>query len=336
MTTSKHLISITKAASQLGLSEWQLRRLADTGRVPVELTSGGHRRFDVSAVRVALNRLSSPNQLDHLPPAPWDRELSLDGLRESDVWIEASNALGLAAGEDAYAVFHYAFTEILNNSIDHSGGSTAHVRVWSDPIAFEIADNGVGAFERLRTGLGLDTDEDAVFELTKGKATSDPANHTGQGIFFTSKVLDVFRLEANGLMWTVDNNLSDQALGASDFGQGTRATGVFSKTSSRKLADVFAVYTNEEFAFARTSPSIKLLEMGTSFVSRSEAKLLLARLDAFETVELDFDGIQSIGQGFADEVFRVWPTVHPGTKIVPTNMNPGVEFMVRRGLAERR
>lgn len=336
MGTDKDSLSITKAASRLGLSEWQLRRHADAGRVPYVRTAGGHRRFDVDAVREALERPYSPDPFAPLGPAAWERALPLEGLRESDVWREASDALGLGEGEEAYGVFHYSFTEMLNNAIDHSQGSRTTVRAWSEPFGFEITDDGVGAFERLRTGLLLDSDADAVFELTKGKATSDPANHTGQGIFFTSKVLDVFRLEANGLMWTVDNTLPDQALGATNLRSGTRVRGLFSDPPRRTLSDVFSAYTNEEFGFSKTTPSIKLLEFGTSFVSRSEAKLLLSRLDAFEEVELDFTGVQSVGQGFADEVFRVWPTVHPRTRITPVNMNPGVEFMVRRGLAELR
>ena len=336
MSTDKHSQSITAVASQLGLSEWQLRRKADAGRVPHVRTAGGHRRFDVDAVREALERPYSPDPFTRLGPATWEQTLPLEGLRESDVWRDASSALGLGEGQRTYAVFHYAFTEMLNNAIDHSQGSAVTARAWLAPLGFEITDDGVGAFERLRTALSLDSDADAVFELTKGRATSDPANHTGQGIFFTSKVLDTFRLEANGLAWTVDNTLPDQALGASGLSGGTRVRCLFSDPPRRTLIEVFSAYTNEEFGFSRTTPSIKLLEFGTSFVSRSEAKLLLSRLEAFEDVELDFAGVQSVGQGFADEVFRVWPTVHPQTRITPVNMNPGVEFMVRRGLAELR
>lgn len=83
----------------------------------------------------------------------------------------------------------------------------------------------------------------------------------------------------------------------------------------------------------RTSRVVKLFEIGTTFVSRSEAKRLLEGLDAdFDAVDVDFAGVTDVGQGFVDELLRVWPGAHPGKTVNPMNMNPAVEFMVRRGL----
>jgi hypothetical protein len=82
---------------------------------------------------------------------------------------------------------------------------------------------------------------------------------------------------------------------------------------------------------------VKLSGTGTSFASRSEARRLLDGLDAdFDVVEVDFTGVSDVGQGFVDEILRVWPHDHPGKTVIPTNMNPAVEFMVRRGGAGRR
>ena len=79
---------------------------------------------------------------------------------------------------------------------------------------------------------------------------------------------------------------------------------------------------------------VKLFEAGTTFVSRSEARRLLDGLAAdFNTVEVDFTGVSDVGQGFVDELLRVWPDSHPDKTVIPANMNPAVEFMVRRGLA---
>jgi hypothetical protein len=52
----------------------------------------------------------------------------------------------------------------------------------------------------------------------------------------------------------------------------------------------------------------------------------------FDTVEVDFAGVADVGQGFVDDLLRVWPRAHPGKVVIPTNMNPAVEFMVQRGL----
>jgi mRNA interferase RelE/StbE len=88
-----------------------------------------------------------------------------------------------------------------------------------------------------------------------------------------------------------------------------------------------------DVAFTTTRPVVKLIEVGTSFVARSEARRLLNGLDVdFETVEVDFTGVPDVGQGFVDELLRVWPRDHPGKTVIPTNMNAAVDFMVRRGL----
>lgn len=79
---------------------------------------------------------------------------------------------------------------------------------------------------------------------------------------------------------------------------------------------------------------VRLATYGTSIVTRSEAKRILHGLEAFDEVVLDFSGVRDIGQGFADEVFRVWRRAHPETRLLPVDMLEPVEFMVRRASAE--
>jgi hypothetical protein len=86
----------------------------------------------------------------------------------------------------------------------------------------------------------------------------------------------------------------------------------------------------QDFKFTKTHQVVKLVERGIRFVSRSEAKELCSGLDQFTTVTLDFRRVEGVGQGFADELFRVWATSHPDTRLVATNMNPAVDSMVRR------
>jgi anti-sigma regulatory factor (Ser/Thr protein kinase) len=336
-------ISIGAAARLVGLSVKQLRRLADLGVVPSERSAGGHRLFDPEAIRRAL--LATPDlglrmvvRETAAARPTWTAGYPLANLEEVDVWRDASDALGFTPRTDEYSVFHYASTELVNNSIDHSGGTRVDMRLYRDVVTevrFEVQDDGVGAFERLRQSLGLAAPIEALVELNKGKGTSDPARHSGQGIFFTSRILDRFTLAANGIQWTVDNELGDQAVGVSPVTTGTLVSGSFSLPPLRTTAEVFRAYSDDDFAFSKTRPSVALAALGTEFVSRSEAKRVLARLDEFEHVDLDFSGVDSVGQAFVDEVFRVWPSVHPGTAIVPVNMNPAVEFMVRRGLPTR-
>ena len=95
--------------------------------------------------------------------------------------------------------------------------------------------------------------------------------------------------------------------------------------------EVFDEYT-EDFEFTRTRVVVKLFEMGVRFISRSEAKRLVIGLERFREAILDFHGVRELGQGFADEVFRVWASSHPETRLVPVNMAAPIEFMVRRAM----
>lgn len=80
--------------------------------------------------------------------------------------------------------------------------------------------------------------------------------------------------------------------------------------TDRSLAGVFREFSLDH-AFVRTRPVVKLFEIGTTFVSRSEARRLRDALDADFDVEVDFAGVTDVGQGFVDELLRVWPTAHP-------------------------
>lgn len=60
---------------------------------------------------------------------------------------------------------------------------------------------------------------------------------------------------------------------------------------------------------------------------------MLADLDEFTEIDVDFAGEEDVGQGFVDELLRVWPREHPSQTINPINMNDAVEFMVERGLS---
>ena len=172
-----------------------------------------------------------------------------------------------------------------------------------------------------------------ALELTKGKFTTAPEGHSGQGIFFTSKALDEFRLEANGISFDHDTIRDDYALGVSPVRLGTTVSGSIDAETTRTMAETFASFTQGE-GFDTTRPSVKLALSGDGFVSRGEARRLMDRLDEFAEVEIDFRGVDEVGQGFVDEVFRVWADAHPGVRLVPIDMNAAVEFMVRRGLAD--
>jgi anti-sigma regulatory factor (Ser/Thr protein kinase) len=271
-------------------------------------------------------------------PPPSDRfaaQLTREpGLAEDAVWERARAALPrLGDFSAASAVLAHAFTEMLNNAIDHSGTETIDVRVEldvaGDAARFTIVDRGIGVFENVRSKLGLSDALAALQEISKGKTTTQPERHSGEGIFFTSKMARTFELEANGLLWLVDNARDDQTLLERGTAPGTIVRFETSLTAAPALEDVFARYTHD-FEFDTSRVVIKLFQHGVRFVSRSEAKRLLAGLERFRHVILDFAGVEAAGQGFADEVFRVWAKAHPETHLRAENMTRAVTFMVER------
>jgi excisionase family DNA binding protein len=341
-TADPELVRIGTLAERLGMPVHTLRRMADAGKIPSVRHGNGNRRFDTSAVRAALaltqqGETFGPARI--IPDAPplWSGGFRLDKpLEEHTVWQAINAVLRLDEGSPVGTVMRYAITETINNAVDHSQGSTVDVAVWRSQhaLVFRVADDGEGAFAHLRRGLGLADDFESISALTKGKQTTWPERHTGEGIFFTSKVLDVYQISANGKRWTVDNVRNDQAVGVSVVNQGTEVIGEVDPHTTRSTRDIFLAYS-KDFEFTRTKPLVKLFGLGMRFVSRSEARRLLDGLDEFTEIDLDFAGVQDVGQGFVDELFRVWPSQHAGKTINPINMNPAVEFMVRRGLGHQ-
>jgi STAS-like domain of unknown function (DUF4325) len=145
-----------------------------------------------------------------------------------------------------------------------------------------------------------------------------------------------FTLESAGLRWMVDNVRHDQAVGASEVTEGTRVRWEMDPTTTLSIAEIFGAYTNDDQQFTKTRTVVRLFGFGVRFVSRSEAKRLMRGLERFEEVILDFTGGEEVGQGFVDEVLRVWPNQHPDTAVEPVGMTGPVEFMVRRGLPAAR
>jgi anti-sigma regulatory factor (Ser/Thr protein kinase) len=258
------------------------------------------------------------------------------GLEEDLVWSELSGPGSALEDlpEKARTLLQYSITELVNNVIDHSGAEQVLVSVDREPdvVRIDVCDEGVGIFEHIRQGLDLRTEIEALQELSKGKTTTMPDRHTGEGIFFVSKAVNLFEIRSGSLTWILDNRGGDMAVGEIDPPQtGTTVRVEVDVDDARDLTEVFEEYT-EDFEFAKTRTVVKLFAFGTRFVSRSEAKRLVHGLEKFREVVLDFDGVELVGQGFVDEIFRVWALQHPEIRLVPVAMNDAVEFMVERAM----
>ena len=109
---------------------------------------------------------------------------------------------------------------------------------------------------------------------------------------------------------------------------------IFVIITERTTKEIFDEYTSDDFVFNKTKITVHLAKdyLGHDFVSRSLAKRILMNVEKFKVIVLDFENIDNIGQGFADEVFRVFKNKNPDITIVPINMNEEIEFMINRAM----
>ena len=237
--------------------------------------------------------------------------------------------------ENIASILFYAVTEMLNNAIEHSGSKYVEICVRKDKthIKFIVNDFGIGVFRNIMGKRNLTSEIEAIQDLLKGKTTTQPHSHTGEGIFFTSKGADTFVLESFGYRLRIDNTIKDFFIEeVRPLKKGTKVTFVLDASSKKHLNDVFSDYVTEpgEVGFDKTEIKVRLYASGTVYISRSQARRILSGLEKFKTVTLDFEKVTTVGQAFADEIFRVFQQKHPEINILPINMAIPVKFMVDR------
>jgi hypothetical protein len=201
-----------------------------------------------------------------------------------------------------------------------------------------LLDDGVGIFKKIQNALRLEDERHAILELCKGKLTTDPEKHTGQGIFFTSRLLDSFDIFSGGVYLShVKGKEEDWIFELEDQTSGTVILMKLNNHTAQTCNKVFDFYSGgDDYGFTKTVVPVRLAQYGNeTLVSRSQAKRLLARVDRFETVIFDFEGVPTIGQAFADEIFRVFANQHPTMNLVPAKANSDVKRMISAAKAER-
>lgn len=261
---------------------------------------------------------------------------NLSKLEEDVVWDKLSRSLIKIIPKNVWDILTYGFTEMVNNAIDHSGGQVVLIAIEQTFINTKIiiTDNGVGIFKKIRTEFGLEDDRHAILELAKGKLTTDPDNHSGEGIFFTSRLFDQFSIISKGLIYSHrENEDIDWIMDDADILDGTTILLNISNNIKRTLNKEFSKYTSDDdnLNFEKTIVAASLMtRTGDKLISRSQAKRLLARLNDFSTVILDFKDVDEIGQAFADQIFRVFQDKHPEVKLVPVNTSRKITEMINR------
>lgn len=260
--------------------------------------------------------------------------LSTD-VEEDKVWRHLVRPLLQEIPGNVMSICEYGMNEMINNVIDHSEGTEAeiHVEQSAARVAFLVIDNGIGIFNKIQRDLHFSEPRQAILELSKGKLTTDPNRHTGEGIFFASRMFDSFVVFSEGLFFSPNDTGIDTLPDSGSEEGGTTVSMGISTLSDRTLQEIFDLYTSDDFeyTFSKTDVPVALATFGDeNLVSRSQARRLLARFHEFQEVSLDFRGVDSIGQAFADEIFRVYSQNNPDIEIIPVNTNVQIERMIRR------
>lgn len=204
-----------------------------------------------------------------------------------------------------------------------------------------VVDDGIGIFRKIARALDLPDERLALLELSKGKLTTDPRRHPGEGVFFTSRMFDRFAIESAKLVF--DHDVAEPAdilfdVEMSEDASGTEVLMQLAIDATRTSKQVFDEFSSgpDDHAFAKTIVPVRLARIGDeNLISRSQAKPLLQRVDRFRIVILDFEGVTVMGQAFADEIFRVFANQHPEVELLAIHAVADVQQMIRRAEIRR-
>jgi len=249
-------------------------------------------------------------------------------LLEDSIWEKDIKKHFSGLSENIKRNWTYGFLEICNNAIEHSQGKKIRVVIDENRVftAMAISDDGIGIFKNIKAKLNLPEEKDARLELAKGKRTTDKTRHSGQGIFFASKVFDDFMIVSNGIIFGSNLKISNLIRSKTS----TLVYMRLANNSNKQLRDVFDEFSTEiPGDFDKTVVPVCLAN-SDDLMSRSQARRILSGLELFKEVILDFNGIEYIGQAFADEIFRVFSNMNKNTAITIQNANTAVQNMANR------
>jgi anti-sigma regulatory factor (Ser/Thr protein kinase) len=270
--------------------------------------------------------------------SPYDDrwEFPLDEwVAEHLLWSDLEDQLlDVDSSDVARNIHEYVFGEMVNNVLDHSGSQKLTItrRGLAGSVEISVRDYGVGIFQHIADAEGLSDHHASLLRLQSGTYTTDPDHHTGQGIFFSARAVDHFSIGSGTLAWQVDNLAGDSTVVRIAAVPGTTVRWKLDSATARSLPALFEHYSRADDdgipQFAVTSIPVSVAAATDNYATRSAARELLAGKQQFRVIILDFSNVENIGQGFADEVFRVYQAQNPTVQIEPVHMNEQVRFLV--------
>lgn len=261
-----------------------------------------------------------------------DGSLGEDRVFERDIEPKLS---GLP--KNVFSAWRYAFTEMMNNAIEHSSATRIIVGILKNVLqtTIIITDNGKGIFKNIQEYVKNEKNEELTLKecaalLFAGKFTTAKTMHSGEGIFFTSHLMDAFRIVSQQVVFSRDNfddiNFESDILGE----YGTVVMMELNNNSNKTTREVFNRFSNVDEGFIKTQIPIAHIFSGTGPVSRSEARRLGELIVKFKEVDLDFVNVEEVGQAFVHELFIVWQRTNPDIKLNVLSACDDVDFMIRR------
>lgn len=317
---------IAKTADSSGISITSVKRYLSEAIANGHIRPNSDKRCgyelvtDVKTVTCPLNRISS----------------------EDRFYFDSISPLLSDLSHNAKHIWDYTILEMLNNVIEHSEAKNLKVNLIRNYLntTVVIEDDGIGIFTALvnylRASDNNATVEDTIVELFKGKLTTKPENHSGEGIFFSSKMMDSFSILSGNRVFS-GNSLEDYEIVSSYlisyltkiYKIGTRVVMTLDNFTSRNTMEVFDAFSDVEEGFIRTFLPIKNVCQNQEPISRSQARRICNRLNLFKEVILDFRDVEFMGQGFSDEIFRVFALAEPNIKIKPQNCGFEIVRMIK-------
>ncbi len=165
--------------------------------------------------------------------------------------------------------------------------------------------------------------------------TTDSESHSGEGIYFTSRMIEKFCVLSDGKIFTHNTHLDvtrdvGAICGLENLADksGTTVIMIMPNNSKIDIKEVFDMFSNADEGFVKTHiPMIRIFTDGFP-VARSQAKRLCMRFEEFKEVILDFKDIDDLGQGFAHELFVVFRRKQPDIVFKIENANESVRKMI--------
>ncbi len=246
--------------------------------------------------------------------------LSINGkIKEDQLFEDTIHPFLTEFDSNVQEICEYGFSEIMNNVISHSKGKNCTVSLLINvgTISVKIEDDGLGVFKNILDHFSFKNYHRSILELAKGKLTTDSLNHSGEGVFFVSRLFDYFRMDSSGLSWVHDARKNQWTVT-----KGKKKTGTsvlvelspYSKNSINKTRKKFS--SNGNLIFDCTCVPVVLSKFNSGHLfSRSQAKRLTKNLNQFKKIRFDFTGLNTIGHSFADEIFRVFQQKNPNQSI---------------------